>query len=208
MTRYPSLCPETHSQEIEYLLAELHEISYVTLTFKPEERRIENIMKVVKARIDSTETSKPYRKLLQRKYEGYDPNRCNCDVDRKADLDRHAQERAALADKHGTESPITGVRVETKIFLDKIAAILDKHKESVMSAPVTWIFGSATGPTALDAHVIPFIARLLDADHEDIIPENVLKYAKRHLRDKPWLDLTEGKPTIPSLLENGIERRW
>jgi hypothetical protein len=55
---------------MESLLAELHEISYITLTFKPEERRIENIMNFVQARIDNLEASEEDRKLSEGRYEG------------------------------------------------------------------------------------------------------------------------------------------
>ncbi len=65
MDRYPSLRPEAHRQTIESLLAELHDISYVTLSFKPEERRVEGVMDDVREIMASPDTSNKYRKLLQ-----------------------------------------------------------------------------------------------------------------------------------------------
>ena len=67
MDRYPSLRPEVHRQTIESLLEELHEISYVTLSFKPEERRVEGVMDDVSKIMARPDTSDKYRKLLQGK---------------------------------------------------------------------------------------------------------------------------------------------
>ena len=69
MDRYPSLRPEAHRQTIKELLAELHEISYVTLSFKPEERRVEGVMDAVREIQDRPDTSDRYRKLLQVKHD-------------------------------------------------------------------------------------------------------------------------------------------
>jgi glutathione S-transferase len=67
--RYPSLCPAAHRAQIEDLLAELHEISYVTLTFKPEERRVEGVMDMVREIQARPETSERYRRMLGVKLE-------------------------------------------------------------------------------------------------------------------------------------------
>lgn len=70
MSHYPTLCPAEHKDTIEPLLDELHAISYVTLTFKPEERRIEGVMDAVQETMNQPGTSEKYKKLLQVKLEG------------------------------------------------------------------------------------------------------------------------------------------
>ncbi len=71
MERYPTLRPEAHKQTIDSLLHELHQISYVTLSFKPEERRIEGVMDFVRQLQDRPDTSERYRGMLQKKYDKY-----------------------------------------------------------------------------------------------------------------------------------------
>ncbi len=65
--RYPSLLHPEHKTTIETLLAELHEIAYVVLSFKPEERRAEGIIDDVRALIAREDISEKYREALQRK---------------------------------------------------------------------------------------------------------------------------------------------
>jgi hypothetical protein len=59
-----------------------------------------------------------------------------------------------------------------------------------------WIFGDKTGATALDAHTIPFIVRLVDVDREDLVPKKLLNYAYEAMEGMQWLSVTEGRPTM------------
>ncbi len=65
--RYPSLLPPEHKGTINSLLAELHEIAYVVLSFKPEERRVEGLIEDVRALIARDDISKRYKEGLQNK---------------------------------------------------------------------------------------------------------------------------------------------
>lgn len=67
--RYPSLLPTEHKTAIETLLAELHEIAYVVLSFEPEERRVETIIEDVRALIAREDISDNYRTALEKKLE-------------------------------------------------------------------------------------------------------------------------------------------
>lgn len=58
------------------------------------------------------------------------------------------------------------------------------------------MFGDAVGATALDAHTIPFVARLMDAGRTDLIPEDVRKYAEKAMSQAEWQSITNGKPTM------------
>lgn len=51
-------------------------------------------------------------------------------------------------------------------------------------------------PTALDAHAIVFIARLVDVDRQDLVPQEWLEYHEHHTHDAPWKGVSEGRPTI------------
>lgn len=67
--RYPSLVPAEHEQTIRALLDELHEISYVSLSFKPEDRRVEGIEEAVNEILNRPDISDKYRQALHRKME-------------------------------------------------------------------------------------------------------------------------------------------
>ncbi|KAJ9605012.1 hypothetical protein H2200_010401 [Cladophialophora chaetospira] len=166
MDRYPSLRPEAHRQTIEDLLAELHEISYVTLSFKPEERRVEGVMDKVREIQNRPDTSERYRKLLQVKY------------------DNHA---ASLANFTAKNQSVSSVEADSTRFFSKINALL-----SAQGGHVPWLFGDQTGPTALDAHTLVFVARLLDAKREHLVPRDVLAWWWPKAESKEWKSFFRG----------------
>ncbi|KAL4781270.1 hypothetical protein BJX76DRAFT_21288 [Aspergillus varians] len=58
-------------------------------------------------------------------------------------------------------------------FLAEIVALRKKH-----SPGGTWIFGDKVGPTVLDAHVVPFVARLIDINLDELVPPELREYAE------------------------------
>lgn len=58
-----------------------------------------------------------------------------------------------------------------------------------------WLFGLSHA-TALDAHLIPFIARMLDTHRGYLVPESLLKYAEHAIAQKEWKDIIRGKSTM------------
>jgi len=50
--------------------------------------------------------------------------------------------------------------------------------------------------TILDAHCVPFIARLMEAGNEDLVPLKVQNYAKLAMSGHQWQSVQEGKPTL------------
>lgn len=81
-------------------------------------------------------------------------------------------------------------------FLNEIVALRNKY-----SRGGTWIFGDKIGPTVLDAHVVPFVARLLDISLDELVPPELRVYAKT-IRELPQGQEAMGKrPTVwdPSL---------
>ncbi|OAA60070.1 Thioredoxin-like fold protein [Cordyceps fumosorosea ARSEF 2679] len=51
------------------------------------------------------------------------------------------------------------------------------------------------GPTVLDGHLVPFIVRLLDCKREDLVPEALQKYARKHAASPQWNRVMHGRPT-------------
>ena len=59
-----------------------------------------------------------------------------------------------------------------------------------------WLFGFGQ-PSAMDAHLAVFIARMNDMEYGDLIPEALQKYAKRIFETEEWINLMQGKTTNP-----------
>lgn len=57
-----------------------------------------------------------------------------------------------------------------------------------------WLFGSE--PTLADAHIMPFIARLIDSKREFLVPDVLLEYATRVKALPAWNGVTHGRPTL------------
>lgn len=58
-----------------------------------------------------------------------------------------------------------------------------------------WIFGTRD-PTALDAHVVPFIARLLDVGRQGMLQDRVRAYSERAFDAEAWKELMQGRKTV------------
>lgn len=60
----------------------------------------------------------------------------------------------------------------------------------------TWLFGAATGPTILDAHAVALIARVDDAGQPELVPSDLLTYARRVRSLPAWDAVNHGRKTI------------
>lgn len=117
----------------------------------------------------------------------------------------HSKNRHAALLHHQAKNSVTvpSARAASTAYFDKILKILLSHSggSGNGSGSDTWLFGPSAAPTALDAQTIVFIARLLDAGHGDLIPKEVLEYAKPKLEGEVWLGITQGRPTMHTLWE-------
>lgn len=59
-----------------------------------------------------------------------------------------------------------------------------------------WLFGAATGPTILDAHAVALIARVDDAGQDELVPGDLLAYARKARSLPAWEAVTHGRKTI------------
>lgn len=59
----------------------------------------------------------------------------------------------------------------------------------------SWLF-DLLHPTALDAHLTTFIARMLDIGRDSIIPEKLKTYADRAMQTKEWNSVMQGRKTM------------
>jgi hypothetical protein len=59
-----------------------------------------------------------------------------------------------------------------------------------------WVL-DAPHPTALDAHLVVFVARLKDAGRGELVPARVMEYADRAMNASAWKAVMQGRQTIP-----------
>ena len=76
-------------------------------------------------------------------------------------------------------------------FLSKISTALKTHEGN--ASP--WIFATQDA-TALDAHVVPFLCRLLDVGRWSMLDKTVQSYATRVFELPVWKDFMAGKTTV------------
>ena len=68
-------------------------------------------------------------------------------------------------------------------------------KQEQGSASGPWLFGLPS-PSALDAHLVVFVARMRDVGRAGIIPDKVSEYADRAMARPEWQGVMEGRKTM------------
>lgn len=58
-----------------------------------------------------------------------------------------------------------------------------------------WIFGAK--PTIIDAHAVPMLARLVDVDRREFVPERLENYLRGAMATGEWQRVTHGRKTQP-----------
>jgi glutathione S-transferase len=216
--RVPALCPPHLSLQIRQLLAELHDINYFSLTYTHKPQRASDMENSVLTLLSDLAISDRWREALKFKLDVYVPSkpklislsegsqlfirytmggetrltfslfRCRVRETRAPAL---AKEAVAVQESKASS------------FLAQIETLLaasegyDDHDDDDDDDRSPWIFGTAE-PTALDAHVVPFIARLLDVGRDGMLQDRVRAYAERAFEGEPWKDVMQGRRTVYS----------
>lgn len=94
---------------------------------------------------------------------------------------------------------------QTAKLLDKFASLLRDPKAIAETSGGLWLFGFRN-PSALDAHLITFLARLRDIGLRDIIPVSLDRYASEAMETVQWKGVMQGRTTVGPAVE-GIDRR-
>ncbi|KIX09698.1 uncharacterized protein Z518_00779 [Rhinocladiella mackenziei CBS 650.93] len=166
---YPSLYPSHLAVQINKLLAQLHEINYFSLTYTRRPDRASDMLNAVEKRLADPGISKKYRTALEHK--------------RKVILSTRAPALDASFIKKEED--------KTVAFLSQVTAVMDASCNE--NAP--WIFGTEV-PTALDAHMIPFLARLVDVDRENMLGSTSRRYLEMAMETRIWTDTMQGRRTV------------
>lgn len=77
---------------------------------------------------------------------------------------------------------------------EKRARALLVALEDKLPSPESWLYG--TKATALDAHLVVFIARLTDVGREHLIPSKLRDYANWAMEKPEWVNMMGGRRTM------------
>ena len=58
------------------------------------------------------------------------------------------------------------------------------------------MFGTAH-PTAFDAHLVVYVARMRDVGRGELIPGRVMEYLDRATEGVEWKEMMDGRRTVP-----------
>ncbi|KAH8814838.1 hypothetical protein F5884DRAFT_841009 [Xylogone sp. PMI_703] len=166
---YPNLSPPHLNEQIRDLLDDLHRINYFSLTYTHRPQRASDMMSQVTRLLAQEGISERYRKALEFKRGVV------------------GKTRAPALDP----AFVAKVEAHTTSFLSKLCKILE---DSEWSRGI-WLFGTEK-PTALDAHVIPFLARLYDAGRQYMIDPQLQSYAETVFEMDLWKEFMGGRKTI------------
>jgi hypothetical protein len=72
--------------------------------------------------------------------------------------------------------------------------LLELDKLLVPSAG-PWLYGASVA-TALDAHVVTFIARLRDLGKEDLVPQGLIDYSDKAMEMPEWRGVVNRRSTM------------
>ena len=75
---------------------------------------------------------------------------------------------------------------------------MSKLEKMLKNSSTGWLFG-LDWPSALDAHLVVFIARMQNIDRHDLIPEKLKAYGERAMKGPEWSDVMQGRATLPRI---------
>lgn len=71
-----------------------------------------------------------------------------------------------------------------------------KFRELLDNSQTGWLF-SFDKTSALDTHLVVFIARMMDINRGDLIPEALKGYATKAMNGTEWNEVMQGRTTKP-----------
>lgn len=77
---------------------------------------------------------------------------------------------------------------------EKAKALMLRFQEMLQASQTGWLF-NLPQPSALDAHLVVFIARMYDVKRHNLIPEKLQEYGNRAMSEKAWKDVMGGRNT-------------
>ncbi|MCJ1357372.1 MAG: hypothetical protein MMC33_007368 [Icmadophila ericetorum] len=178
---YPRLLPSVHRETIKSLLSELNSISAFALSFEPPKNQAEGSPNPkIDQYLAQPDISDTWRKALEFKREF------------------HAKTLLRGLD----EEPVQRAKSQAKEYFKKV---LEQY--TLYNKGGAWIFGDEIGPTALDAHVITWTVRIVEAGNAGLIPDEIQRYAERATQAAEWQSIKMGRPTKFNTWLKMLEKR-
>ncbi|KAK4574113.1 hypothetical protein LTR86_001874 [Recurvomyces mirabilis] len=87
---------------------------------------------------------------------------------------------------------VDGVQPDIIKLNEKRASAFSEKCEHMLLPGQTWLFGTQL-PTALDAHLVVFLARMKDLKRTDLVPGKLGEYLERATNDREWLEVMKGR---------------
>ena len=78
---------------------------------------------------------------------------------------------------------------------EKAIALMKEFDENIKNHSTGLCFGFDT-PSALDAHLLVFIARMMDKGRDDIVSAGLKHYAAQLMASDEWKDVMQGQSTL------------
>ncbi|OAP60326.1 hypothetical protein AYL99_05328 [Fonsecaea erecta] len=166
--RYPTLIPAAHAEEIHARLDALHALNYFSLSFPGRDHVAQGFKAAVQKRLDDPTISPTYRDALNYKM---------------SILER---------DKIGGLKP-----GQPELMSERAHNLLREYEDILpkTEAGGPWLFG-LTQPSALDAHLVVFVARMRDVGRAAIVPPVVGDFVDRAMARPEWVAIMEGRKTM------------
>ena len=84
-----------------------------------------------------------------------------------------------------------------RLLMEEFQSLFPGAPSSILSngASGPWLLGLAQ-PSALDAHLITFIARMRDVGRKEIVPEALGRYVDAAMEQEEWRDMMQGRKTM------------
>ena len=95
------------------------------------------------------------------------------------------------------DQKVTGLAEESvEQSINRATAVMAEFEKILQDSPTDWCFGLQQ-PSALDAHLVVFIARMQDVHREDLLPQRVREYGTKAMATPQWQDVMQGRKTKP-----------
>lgn len=75
-------------------------------------------------------------------------------------------------------------------------SLMREFNDLLNTSQTGWLLG-LDSPSALDAHLVCFIARMTDRKRGDLIPERLQSYGLRAMNGEEWKSVMQGQSTLP-----------
>ncbi|KJZ75799.1 hypothetical protein HIM_04956 [Hirsutella minnesotensis 3608] len=163
--RQPELLPEEHRETIERLMDKLYTF-HAKVLLEPPENQKHGVPNQAAAMLESTELTEGHRRALEIKSLFHDTF------------------FSWTLDPNG----IVKGQEQAREFLRELDVLLGENGEEKK-----WLFGPK--PTILDAYAWTLVARLMEWNRFDVIPERVRRFTEKVLKTEEWNKVTHGRPT-------------